>query len=207
MILAKHLDRKAFFSSMRASFGALTQSQVDGTGVILDVIESRPEFPLPYAAYILATAWHETAKRMQPVRETLADSDDKVIAILDKAWRLGKLPQVKAPYWRRDAKGQCWFGRGTAQVTHKPNYSKAKAMTGIPFTDNPNLMLDPRASAVVLVLGMETGMFTGKRLADYLSGRINYVGARHIINGNDCDDTVARYARAFEAALKAAVKV
>ena len=50
-----------------------------------------------------------------------------------------------------------------------------------------------------MVRGMTEGLFTGKRLSDYLPG--NYTWARRVINGNDKATTIAGYARHFEAAL------
>jgi hypothetical protein len=48
-------------------------------------------------------------------------------------------------------------------------------------------------------------MFTGKKLADYITkNRVDYVGARRIINGTDRAKLVAGYARAFRDALKQA---
>lgn len=200
------IARGPFFKVLKERFGPLSQPQVDGFGVILDVIDTRHDLPLTQAAYVLATAWHETAQRMQPVRETLAETDAQAIARLDKAWRAGKLPQVRAPYWRRDADGKTWLGRGFVQLTHKANYLKAEDMTGIPFAQDPELACEPRPAAAVLVLGMETGIFTGRRLSDYLTGRTDYVGARRIINGADRALHIANHALKFEEALRAGTR-
>jgi hypothetical protein len=51
-----------------AAFGALEQPQVDGFGALLQAY-GVARWPLAFAAYGLATGWHETAKTMQPVRE------------------------------------------------------------------------------------------------------------------------------------------
>jgi len=50
------------------------------------------------AAYVLATAKWETAHTMEPVRETLANSDASAIARLKKAWEKGQLKWVSRPY-------------------------------------------------------------------------------------------------------------
>jgi putative chitinase len=63
------LNRVAIYAAVRASFGALTQSQVDGFNEILDEWERRGGGDLRHLAYMLATVWHETGRKMQPVRE------------------------------------------------------------------------------------------------------------------------------------------
>ncbi|MDR2062845.1 MAG: hypothetical protein LBQ29_15775, partial [Acinetobacter sp.] len=57
------------FDILRRTFGKLTQSQVDGINFLVSVLEEHQELSLAQVAYILATAWHETAKTMQPVIE------------------------------------------------------------------------------------------------------------------------------------------
>ena len=96
------MNREAFYASLRARgsgvFGtSLTQGQVDGLEAILAACDG---LPVTHAAYVLATAYHETARTMQPVRETLASTDDQAIARLDKAFASGRLKSVKNPYWR-----------------------------------------------------------------------------------------------------------
>lgn len=200
------MNRTAFFDRARAQFGALSQEQVDGIGAILTVIGLQENFPIPYAAYVLATAWHETAQRMQPVRETLAETNEQAIARLEKAWKAGKLQQVGRPYWQPDAAGLSWFGRGLVQLTHRENYLKAEHLTGIELSRNPDLALDLDVSALILVLGMDRGIFTGKRLSDYLAGKPDYTGARRIINGQDRAGLIAGYALRWESALRAGAR-
>ncbi len=114
---------------------------------------------------------------------------------------------MRSPYWRRDADGKAWFGRGYVQLTHKENYRKAGAMIGADLACDPDRALDPDLAARILVDGCETGIFTrangkpGHKLSDYLPG--DYVGARRIVNGSDRAQTVAGHALAFEAALVA----
>lgn len=198
------MDKQAFFASLRARgsgvFGtSLTQGQVDGCEAILAACDG---LPVSHAAYILATAYHETARTMQPVRETLADTDDKAIARLEKAFAAGRLKSVKTPYWRKDADGKSWLGRGYVQLTHRTNYARAGLELALDLIGNPALAMQPTVAALILVRGSAEGWFTGKKLSDYLPG--DYVGARRIINGTDRAQDIAGYARAFEAALVAA---
>lgn len=209
------MNRSAFYASarQRASgiFGtSLSQPQVQGVEAILDEAERRGT-PLRHLAYILATAYHETGAQMQPVKETVYASskdrnppDETVIRRLDAAWKAGKLGQVSTPYWRKDSDGKAWFGRGLVQITHKANYQKLGMLIGMNLVYDPSKALELPTAVKILFVGMELGSFTGKSLADYLDGRIDYEGARRIINGTDKAKTVAGYANAFKRALVAA---
>ena len=137
------MDR--FYDRVRALFGGkLTAQQVDGINRIVDATKG---LPLRHRAYILATAHHETARTMQPVRETLANSDAQAVARLESAWRKGQLKWVKTPYWRPDARGKSWFGRGYVQLTHRANYERASDRLGIDMVSNPAVAMRPDVAA------------------------------------------------------------
>jgi len=151
------------------------------------------------AAYVLATAYHESAHTMKPVRETLASSDAQAISRLENAWKKGQLSWVKTPYWREG-----FFGRGYVQLTHKTNYEKASKRLGVDFVSSPSLVMKPDYSARILVLGMNEGMFTGKKLSDYITlQRSDFKGARRIVNGTDKASLIAGYAKQYDSMLKA----
>lgn len=158
------------------------------------------------AAYILATAWHETGGYMHPIKETVMPhhtnknpSDETVISRLDNAFAAGKLKWVRAPYWR-----QGWFGRGYVQLTHKANYEKAQAKTGLPFHDRPETALEAKPAAIALVRGSLEGWYTGKKLSDYVTlQKSDFKGARQVINGKDRASQIAGYAREYDVLLKA----
>jgi hypothetical protein len=212
------MSRGLFYNSVRNSLfdGRLSQSQVEGFEALLNALEAERDdgdgTPLTtdFAAYMLATAFHETAFTMHPVRETLASSDDQAIRILDSAFARGRLPWVRRAYWRKDADGKSWLGRGYVQLTHKSNYEKARDKTGIDFVGHPELAMVPAHAAVILIRGMEEGWFTGRALDDYLDGvdeadsedLREYRNARPIINGTDKATNIAGYAGKFEAALR-----
>ena len=113
------------------------------TRTILDECE-RQRLLRNQAAYVLATAFWETARSMRPVVEAFWKSED---------WR------------RRNLRYYPWHGRGFVQLTWEKNYQRAARELGIPFDQNPSLALDPLNAARVLVIGMREGWFTGKRLA------------------------------------------
>lgn len=181
-------DPAAFFAQMRAAFGPLEQSQVDGTNALLAAM-GKARWPIAWAAYGLATAWHETAHTMQPVEEAFWKDD---------AWR------------KRNLRYYPWHGRGYVQLTWERNYAKADEECGLggALLSNRALAMRPEIAAQIMVRGMEGRWFTGKGLADYLplsgqAGHDAYKRARKIINGNDKDSEIAKIALAFEAALQA----
>lgn len=194
------MNRQAFYTAARPIFGgSMSQEQVDGCERILAACEG---LAVSWVAYLLATAKHETAQTMQPVRETLAKTDADAVGRLDRAFKAGKLPWVKRAYWAFDNDGKTWLGRGYVQLTHKDNYAKASKLVGLDLVANPSLAMQPEVAAKILVQGCATGMFTGKRLGDYLPG--DYVNARRVVNGTDKAELIAGYAARFEGALTAA---
>lgn len=198
------MKKEAFYGHLRKRdsglFGtSLTNGQVEGLEAIL---EAGNGLPITYLAYLLATTHHETGRRFQPVREAFGASDADSVNRLERAWKAGKLKSVKTPYWRYDADGKAWFGRGYPQITHKRNYVHAAKLTGMDLVGNPSLAMIPKVSAKILVQGSLAGMFTGRKLADYLPG--DYIGARKVINRTDKASLIAGYARSFEAALRVA---
>lgn len=205
------LDRPFFFARVRLKpfGGRLTQRQVDGLGAIVDGWRLRTGDDTDGAgrcelAYVLATAFHETAATMRPVRETLAGTDGEAIRRLETAFAAGRMKHVRTPYWRRDGEGRTWLGRGLVQLTHRRNYEAMSEVTGIDLVADPARAMEMDVSVAILIEGMRRGSFTGHRLDDYFApGRQDWVGARRIVNGTDRAELVAEYGRAFARALGA----
>ncbi|MCK7318559.1 hypothetical protein L8P35_17920 [Enterobacter cloacae] len=94
-------------------------------------------------------------------------------------------------------------GRGCVHLTWKSNYKKAQDKFGVNFVDSPDLAGDFKYAVPIMAWGMEEGMFSGKKLNDYINaGEVNYVGSRYIINGQDQAPLIASYAKRFEAILE-----
>jgi len=201
----QQMNKTTFFAyARRAPFGGrLSQAQVDGTSAILAEAERR-NLPDEQIAYILATVFHETGGKMQPIKETQKPSeqfvaDKTVVKRLDNAWASGKLKQVRTPYWRFDKKGKAWFGRGFAQVTHETNYKK------FGIADAPEKALELATAIRILFEGMVLGKFTGRKLSDFFGkSKADPEGARVIVNGTDKATLIAGYYRNFLDSLIAA---
>lgn len=196
---------KALFDHLRLTLfgGRLARAQVEGLdAIIASWIRHDHSGDQRQLAYVLATAFHETAGRLQPVRETLASSDEQAIARLERAFQAGRLQQVSTPYWRRDALGRSWFGRGFVQLTFQRNYQAMGNALGVDLVGNPSSALELPIAADILVVGMRDGLFSGRKLGDYFSkDRADWVNARRIVNGLDRADVVAGHAKVILAGL------
>lgn len=185
------MNRKAFYDTVKQLFGKLSQKQVSGFEEILAATE---HLPITHRAYLLATTWHETGKTMQPIREKGGAGYLKKYDTGNLAKALGNTPEA-------DGDGIRYAGRGYVQITGLANYKKASALVGLDLVSNPELALQPTVAAKILVDGCERGIFTGKKLSDYLPG--DYREARRVVNGKDKADLIAVYAARFEKALTA----
>ncbi|MGL5034116.1 MAG: hypothetical protein ACRC6M_09990, partial [Microcystaceae cyanobacterium] len=57
----------------------------------------------------------------------------------------------------------------------------------------------PDVSLFIIINGMKDGIFTSKKLSDYIAGsRVDFVNARRIINGTDRADLIAGYAQQWQ---------
>lgn len=194
-------NREVFFSYIRkAPFGnRMSPSQIDGVNRILDYKERYySNINNRWLAYILASVFHETGGRMQPIREAYGTSDKDSIHRLNKAYASGKLPSVKSPYWRTG-----YFGRGLIQITHKDNYEKWG------LTSTPEKALEWETSLNIVFEGMIKGKFrAGKRLDKFFNEAThNPEGARDIVNDpNDKPVLIAQYYNHFLESFKASYK-
>ncbi|NJN74701.1 MAG: hypothetical protein HC799_18885, partial [Limnothrix sp. RL_2_0] len=94
--------------------------------------------------------------------------------------------------------GVRYKGRGFVQITGRLNYTRWSDRSGLDLLGNPVLTEEYNIAAIILVLGMRDGSFTGHKMDDYLSGdRQDFRNARRIVNGLDKADLIAGYARDF----------
>lgn len=186
-VVPTEFDETAFFAKLRTEFGSLSQQMVDGCKTLMAALKG---WPISWAAYGLATAYHETAHTMQPIKERGGEAYFKRMYDImgERPAKARELGNVKP------GDGARYAGRGYVQLTGRANY----AQYGL--AENPDDAMKPEVAARVLKDGMEKGRFTGKSLKDYLPG--DYIGARRVINGTDRAQMIADYAIKFEKALK-----
>jgi len=178
-------DKGAFYSTVRQRLNGLSPSQVEGIEHLLAACTGAP---LAHAAYMLATAWHETNKTMLPVREAYWLSEE---------WR------------RKNLRYYPWYGRGYVQLTWQRNYARADQKLGLggELLRTPDSAMKPDIAAKIMRLGMDEGWFTGVSSKKVLPSkgvatRQQYMDARTIINGQDKSDIIEDYAQVFERALR-----
>lgn len=191
--------------------------QVNGVEAVLKECIKRGA-DIPQTAYILATAHGETGGRMQPARENMSYTAERIRQV----WP-SRFPSVAAakPFERNPVAlankvyngrmgnvigsndGWLFRGNGIPQLTGRENHAKWGARLGINLLLKPELMNDLSVSVRALVQPMLDGWATGLRLDRFVSGqRRDYTGARAVWGGVDAAKYAA-LARAYEAALAA----
>ena len=181
------MNRAKFFTSVRSSLfgGKLENSEVAGCEAVINAFEAAGLTNPNWLAYMLATVFHECAGTMQPIGE----------------YGKGKGREYGKP---AGPFKQVYYGRGFVQLTWLDNYKRAEAELGQPFVEHPELALDPKHAADIMIKGMTQGWFTGKRLAQYFNSKNDPVNARRIINGTDKAVLIAGYYEKFLKAINEA---
>jgi putative chitinase len=193
----------AFFDALRTGIlgPTLSGEEVKGCAAILEAMEGAP---LSWTAYALATAYHETASTMQPIKEY--GGPIYFTRMYDITGARAQLALANGNTCAGDGPKYC--GRGYVQLTWKNNYKRAGEHCGADLVTYPDKAMDPVIAAKILRVGMEEGWFTTKKFSDYLPahGRATsgqYALARYIINGSDKASQIAAHAKQFEDALVA----
>lgn len=137
---------------------------------------------LEQTAYVLATTEWETNYTFLPVREAYW---------LSERWR-----QVNLRYYP-------YYGRGFVQLTWRSNYERYEKILGLPLVSNPDLVMGPDVATFILVDGSVRGVFTGRKLSDYIgNGKVDYINARRVINGTDKAREIAKIAQRWASKLR-----
>lgn len=176
------MNLEKFYNKIRPSF-LLTTDNVKGFDYIIQEAQ-KLKVSLDELAYVLATTWHETAHTMQPIREMGGET------------------------YLKSKKYYPYVGMGYVQLTWKENYEKATKYfkntlkINVDFVKDPKLLLKKEYAAIILIVGMQEGWFTTKKLSDYIkNGSRDYMNARRIINGTDRAALLSTYANKFREAL------
>ncbi|QDH70276.1 SH3 domain-containing protein [Marilutibacter alkalisoli] len=176
------IDRTKFFNRFAYYYGTPSTSQRNGINYLIDNMEQdkRPAINnqtvwMRQIAYVWATTKHEVANTYQPITEY---SNTHCV----------------------NYSGGCKYkGRGYVQLTHDYNYKKMSPIVGVDLFKYPERALEPRIAYVVMSHGMHYGMFTGRKLGDYVySGKTDYWNARRVVNGTDRASLIEGYAKQFQ---------
>lgn len=183
------INKPFFFDHARQVLfsGKLSQQQVNGLTAILDEWQANySDKDDRWLAYMLATAHHETDRKIAPIEEYGKGKTRPY----GKRIKMSRQPYTDTP--------NLFYGRGFVQLTWYENYQKAGKKLGIDLINKPELALDLKYATQIMFIGMIEGWFTGKKLSDYFLGtKQDWINARRIINGTDKANLIAGYARNY----------
>lgn len=215
------VNSKSFWDYVRRAplGGKLSTAQINGIKAIVAYCEAR-KLPIVWLAYILATAFHETGGKFQPIGEGLTYTTLGALRAAFKSpfkdrpdsflMQFLRNPQGLANYVyanrngngdMKSGDGYRYRGRGLVQLTFKSNY----ASFGI--AANPDAAHDMDTAVRVLVDGMLRGQF-GKKLSAFGNDEASFdaKGARASVS-SDKGALIATHYQAFLGALKATDEV
>lgn len=167
--------------------GSLSPKQLNGLYALTDACTQFGVTDQRHIAYVLATAFWETGRTMQPVEEFGKG----------KGRRYGlKIKQSGQPYENPDF---IYYGRGYTQNTWYENYVMLSHQPyaikkGWDFLNHPELLLEVEPSAWATIHCMWHGSYTGVGLCHYFNDHeTDPVNARRIINGTDQAASIAGF--------------
>jgi len=181
------INRKQFYTDFKAVFKkSILQKQLEGIEAIFNEWERSGFSDIRWLAYMLATAWHETDKTMQPIEEYGKG----------KTRPYGK--KIKHSGVAYVFPNKIFYGRGHVMLTWYENYEIMGRLLGIDLLKNPELALTMEVAVKIMFEGMTRGAssfgdFTGKCLEMYFNeSKQDPIGARRIINGKDKAEKIAK---------------
>ena len=197
------MNRQIFFSSIRLTLfgGSLSQKQVDGLTYKLTAWSRSGFSDVRWLAYMLATSYHETDKKMQPIEEY---GKGKGRPYGKKDQNTIDSPMITVP-------DKIYYGRGDVQLTWYENYELMGKLLNIPLLEQPELALSPEISARIMIEGMTKGAsnrgdFTGVSLENYFNAtKDDPINARRIINSLDQANKIAGYYDRFLDAINKSI--
>lgn len=171
------------FDSIDKSFGPPNSAQSQSISQIITSFMIYGDRDWRKLIYILATAYHESRFQLVKEKRGAPGSD---------------LYNRQAQYWDTG-----FYGRGFVQLTHRENYAKMGKRIGIDLVNNPDLALDRRYAADIIVIGMMEGIFTGLGLPRFINAsEADYYNARKIVNSLDRAQLIADYAVKIQSNLQ-----
>lgn len=200
------INRKFLFDHVKGILfgGKFNPAQVKGIDALLDYWEKNHATKDDrWLAYVLGTAFHETAFTMQPIKEY---GGDKYFTKMYDPLPDGTRPSVAKQLGNVNrGDGKRYPGRGFVQITGRRNYkdwTNRLGISGVDLEAKPDLALDIRYATIIIFEGMIAGTFTSKRLPQYFNKTTEkWVEARAIVNGKDKANQIAFYAKTFYAAI------
>jgi hypothetical protein len=187
------LDADQFLREYRARSSSLRSGTEADLRRVLHLLATEDRLDsVEQAAYVLATIRHETAHTWRPLEEVGRGEGREYgeSCVLSRGER------------------RTYYGRGYVQLTWLQNYARMSVLLQLDLVSRPELLLESAVSWNVLVLGMTGGVFTGRRLSEFVApaeGRLDYVQARRVVNALDQAERIAADAAKLEACLRASL--
>lgn len=148
-----------------------------------------------FRAYLLATIRHECAGQWRPIGEFGSPA-----YFLKHYWENEHVRKQLGNVEVHDAIR--YAGAGYVQITGRRNYKLFGTLLDLPLLETPRLALKPEVSFAIATIGMEKGLFTGRKLGEFITPTsCDYVNARRVINGVDHAPLISLYAQQFQEIL------
>jgi hypothetical protein len=184
------LDHDKWLAAYAKAYGHVAPAHQQGIEFLLSAIETDAAIAdVRWAAYMMATVKHECADQWQPLEE----------------FGKGAGRPYANPVTVIGPDGQAhvnrYYGRGYVQITWKDNYARVGKAIGMSdeLLLHPEKALDPSVAYRIMSDGMRRGLFSGRKLTDYINDHsCDYRQARQIINGLDQADRIKAYSEAIE---------
>lgn len=176
--------------------------------VIIDELITRFDYSIKltrisWFAYILATMKLETNDTFLPVPEGYYLPESRRISALKAYYKKNNKKAYKTIFPLGEL---MYYGRGYVQLTHNYNYKKFNSLIpNVDIFNNPDMVMNKDIAWIVLEEGMTRDdvtvkdiNFTGHTLEMYLNDKkLDWVGARKIINGTNECNLIASYAQKY----------
>jgi WD40 repeat protein len=195
------IDRANFFAAYRTVFGELDYAATVGLEQLLEFLENDPAMnDVRLRAYVLATVKFETGDRFVPVAE---QGDAEHFQRYEPGTPIGDRLGNKVP-----GDGERFRGRGYIGITGRENYYRMSQVLGFEpkmtdLVDNPDKVNDPLVAYRIMSIGMLDGLFTGRKLSDFINERqTDYANASTVIGSGSSSSRAAAYAIDFEEILR-----
>lgn len=178
------IDRNIFIDGIKNELfeGKLSERQLESINLILDECESQGVGELRQIAFIFATAYHFTYNPFKLDQQRLTPAIER-----------------GASFTLKGASYYPYFSRGYCTIRGKHLYRSECERTGHALLYDPDLLLTPSIASNSIVYGMKNGIYFGRRLDQFISGKMaDYNKASRIVGDIKNRFLVSKSAVRFE---------